>query len=306
MFSIKKDLFTIKRLRETAAVFGKGLAMGAADAVPGISGGTIALITGIYLRFIQAIESFGIAHVKALGELFFLFPLASRRKKAWGKIQELDIGFIVPLLSGIGLGLAVMIQIIPFLLEHYAYFTYAFFSGLIFSSLPIPLRQMQRKWKEAALLFLSAGALFFLTGLQESGEGDSRPLAVLLSGALAICVMVLPGVSGSYVLVLLGQYKLIAQAARDGDLFILFFFGLGVIIGILIFVRVLRYFLNRFLSPAMAVLTGMMIGSLNGIWPLRHAAKEMSQIEIWAGGVGTALAGSLLVFLLGYFSSKKR
>ncbi len=302
----EKSTFTIflQKRKKQLGIFCRGLVMGTADVVPGVSGGTIALITGIYPRLITAVESFGFKHIQAIFELLFFFPFSQRRIKSFAKIKELDWVFLLPLLAGIILALIIMTRIIPFFLENYAFFTYSFFSGLILISITIPLRQMQKRIREMTLLLISGVSFFFLTSLQNTGEGDTRPLILLLSGALSICVMILPGISGSYVLVLLGQYRLIAEAARDGDFSILVFFITGMIIGILLFVRILRFFLHRYLSLSMAVLTGMMIGSLNGIWPLRFVTEEMESIELWLGGMAMAIVGCFVVILLEYLSSR--
>ncbi len=284
-------------------IFARGLGMGTADVIPGVSGGTIALITGIYPRLIKAIETPRPSHALAFIQIFLAFN-PTCRSKAIAKIKELDWAFLIPLLGGIGCALLIMVQIIPFVLQHYAYYAYAFFTGLILISITIPLREIKKTWLDFSILFSFMILFFFLTSLSGGTEANSHPLVLMLSGALAICVMILPGISGSYVLVLLGQYKLIAQAGRDLDVSVLAFFGLGTLVGIFAFVRILRFFLHRFFSQTMAALTGMMIGSLNGIWPLHFKPQDADQITLWLGGCGMVSAGAALVLIMEYLSAK--
>ena len=179
-----------------------------------------------------------------------------------------------------------------------------FFSGLILASIPIPLKQMRKKPIEFLVLLFFIVLLFFLTGLRNTGEGNTHPLFLIFSGAIAVCAMILPGISGSYILVLLGQYRLIAEAGRDGDFFTLSFFFIGVGIGILSFVRLLRFFLDNFNSLTMAALTGMMIGSLNGIWPLNFSTAGLGSTALWLGGLAFSLLGFLLVLSLEFLPKK--
>ena len=146
--------------------------------------------------------------------------------------------------------------------------------------------------------------LFFVTGLRDAGEGNAHPLFLVFSGAIAICAMILPGISGSYILVLLGQYKLIAEAGRDGDFFTLAFFFTGVIVGILSFVRPLRFFLDNFKSLTMAALTGMIIGSLNGIWPLNYSTAGLREYSALARRTCFRFTGPSSCALLGISSQK--
>ena len=285
--------------------FTRGLLMGTADVIPGVSGGTIAFITGIYSRLIAALDAFHFKHAQAFGKFLFFFYSAEKRRKALTKIQELDWPFLLPLLGGILCALFGMVHVIPFFLRDYPFYTYAFFNGLIIASIPIPLRRMRKKVLEFSVLFLFALFLFFLTSLKDSGEGSLHPLYLVFSGALSICAMILPGISGSYILVILGQYRLVAEAARDGDFFVLSFFIIGIITGLFSFVRLLRFLLARFESLSMAGLTGMMLGSLHGIWPLKFTDASIQESpSFWLGGLAAVFLGALIVFSLEYFSKK--
>ncbi len=280
-----------------AGLFGRALLMGTADIIPGISGGSIALITGIYPNLIHAIKSLGTAQALALWKLLFSFSSPAKTQKHLSTLRKTDWSFLLVLASGIALALLVMTRIIPYLLEHYAYYAYSFFTGLILVSSLIPLRQMDKAWPEFLLLALCLGLFFVLYSLPGPAAGNANLYFVFLSGALAICVMILPGISGSFVLLLLGQYKLIVEAARDFEFRILSVFFLGAFLGLALFVRLLHFLLERFFSFTMAVLTGMMLGSLRGIWPLRFADNTMSASELWAGGLAAAVTGMLLVWL---------
>ena len=300
-------------------VYVRGLFMGTADVIPGVSGGTIALVSGIYPRLISALESVQFSH--ALSFLGYAYALilnkSEERQRHAQKIQELDWVFLLPLLAGIGTAVFFMVRVIPFVLEYYSFHAYAFFSGLILVSLLFPLREMHRAWPEFTLLIFFAILFFILTGFEPFSKGSGHPLILFLCGALAVCVLILPGISGSYVLVLLGQYKLISTAARDLNFAIVLPFALGLIVGILIFVRILRFFLNRYYSYTMACLTGMMLGSLRGIWPLRFVPNEFSKgvatasqvvpshmYELYLSGLGMALLGGILVFTLDKIANK--
>ena len=282
------------------SIFFKGFAMGIAEVIPGISGGSIALITGIYPRLIRTIESFDRTHALAFGQLLLFFYQKTRRNLALAKIKQLDWPLLLPLLSGMAVAIAIMTHVISFLLETYAYFVYSFIFGVMLVAIISLLRHIRLGWFEWIALLFSCLVVFLFTHLEFNNEGSYQPLILLLSGAVAVCAMILPGISGAYLLLVLGQYQIIMEAARGFDISVLTPFILGLIIGLFTFVRILRLFLDRFFSLTMAALSGMMIGSLGAIWPPYFQSTEMTDLTLWIGGLLLALFGVIFALVFVY------
>ncbi len=300
--------------------------MGTADIIPGVSGGTIALISGIYDHFIIALSSPKISHLKDLLHFAWLVVrglpalLHGPRRAAytsrpdWAgvveRLSQIHWSFLIPLVLGILLGLVTMSQVIPFLMTTYPFYTYSFFFGLIAFSLTIPFGLMDKKPLEISLLIVFTLGTFILVGNSQLFDGSLNPVFLFFSGALAICAMVLPGISGAFILVILGQYKLVLTSFQNlvklrdilSNFQTMFFFTLGVLVGIFSFVRLLRFLLKHYHSITMAALTGFMVGSLRKIWPFSYheAGYEISTVTV-VGGI-IALVGALLVFALERFS----
>jgi putative membrane protein len=246
--------------RQLFFIFLRGIVMGAADAVPGVSGGTIALITGIYARLIEAIRSFD---VKAI-QLFFTGKWAD----FWKKI---DGTFLICLLSGIGTSLIVLSRIILYLLDIYPEILWAFFFGLIVASAWVIGKDIKR-WSIILIIGLVIGVIagYAITELAPAETPETLPY-VFASGAIAICAMILPGISGSFILVILGKYDFILTALKEFNLWIIVTFSAGCLIGLLAFSHVIHWLLRKYQVLTMAFLTGIMIGSLNKVWPWKHA-----------------------------------
>ncbi|MCB1309758.1 MAG: DUF368 domain-containing protein [Leptospiraceae bacterium] len=447
-----------RSFRSRLILASKGLAMGTADIIPGVSGGTIALISGIYDHLVDAIGTVKASHALALLNLIVFCWHRERRSAALSRLAEIDWNFLLPLLAGIALAMIIMVQIIPWVLEHHAFYAFSFFFGLIIFSITVPYRMMKHRPLEIGLLIVFALATFFLVGLsgvsdarieltglhdrstytlranQKGGwhvnlplesidrnnqatidqleikqgvvqrwqgelfhadgrhmgsfvldvmdadatsdptradlnadeeqnasgaepyqvvivsrhlkdvdvfvksahydpatgqlqlealfaqEGAHNPAMLLLSGSLAISAMILPGISGAYILVLMGQYRFLAASARDlmSNLLVLIkqggndvlltqmseqalalvSFGLGLVIGIFVFVRILKYLLHHFHSPTMAALTGLMLGSLRYLWPPNHFQGPELAVGDWFVFIVIALVGGLAVFAL--------
>lgn len=237
-------------------IFLRGLLMGAADIVPGVSGGTIAFITGIYDRLLAAISAFDLRWLRLLvrGDLAEAF-------------RAVDGLFLLSLLAGIGCSVATMAQFLGWLLDAHPVLLWAFFFGLIAGSALFLLRQVPR-WDGSVLLafaggFVAAAAVALSPPL---GLGDGLP-ALFFAGFLAICAMILPGISGSFILVLLGMYERVLGAIEAFDLAALAVFAAGAVSGLLSFSRLLHWLLARFHGTAMALLTGFLAGSLLAVWP---------------------------------------
>ncbi len=245
-------------LKDYALVLLKGLAMGAADVVPGISGGTIAFITGIYQELLDSLRSINLDSAR---RLFSEGPLAF-----W---QAINGPFLLALLLGIGIGIFSLARVFTFLLEHHAVLLWAFFFGLILASAIYVARQLS--WSMANAAMGIAGAVFaFSITLVTPAETTHALWFVFLSGLIAICAMLLPGISGSFILLLLGQYGFIMGAISDLNLVIIMVFGTGAAIGLLAFSHLLSWLLDRYPDLTIALLTGFMIGALNKVWPWKQ------------------------------------
>lgn len=245
-------------MKDILRTFFCGLAMGAADVVPGISGGTIAFITGIYPRLLDAIEAFNMR--------FFSLLMRLRLREALACIPW---DFLLPLLCGIGISIFSLAKAVTYALTAWPIVIWSFFFGLIIASIGLLARELKmgvpNTW---FMLILGAAIGWFIGGAQSVDIGRSLPI-FFLSGFIAICAMILPGISGAFILVLLGQYPHVIQAVADLDIVILAVFALGCACGILSFARVLNRLLKWYPNAIMAFLTGLMAGSLRAVWPWR-------------------------------------
>jgi len=269
----------------------KGAAMGIADIIPGVSGGTIAFISGIYEHLISAIYSVKPVHALSALKLILFFWHRQHRKQALSSLLEIHWSFLLPLFSGAIAAILLMSRIIPYLLEYYPFYMYSLFFGLIACSIPLVYKKMDRDLKSFCLLAVFAVMMFVLMGFTSGFSGSTNLWYVFISGVIAISAMILPGISGSYILLLLGQYTLVLDALRQKDLIFLAVFISGLVIGILSFARVLKYLLKQHHSATFASLTGIMLGSLRAIWPGNFPPQT---------GITTiTILLSLLVMLLG-------
>jgi putative membrane protein len=251
-----------RRFKDYLVISLKGLAMGAADVVPGVSGGTIAFITGIYEELVTTISNIDLSLIKTWKKEGF--------KEMW---HQLNANFLVALLSGIAISIFSLMKLMSYLLETFPVMVWSFFFGLVLASVWYIAKQIP-KWKMVHYLvfILSTIGAFLITRLTPVGEIQS--LAYLfLCGALAICAMILPGISGAFILVLLGAYKQILEAVSNFDLKVISAVGLGAIVGILSFSRLLKWLFQRYESITLALLTGFVFGSLNKIWPWKNVLE---------------------------------
>jgi len=246
-----------------------GLAMGAADVVPGVSGGTIAFITGIYPRLLGAIEAFNLR--------FFSLALRLKLKEAFGLIPW---DFLLPLLAGIGLSIFSLARAVTYALAVWPVSIWSFFFGLIVASIVL-LGKDLRLARPSTWLFLALGALAgWLISIASGVDiGQSLPI-FFASGFIAICAMILPGISGAFVLVLLGQYTHVIRAVAELNIPVLVVLALGCACGIMSFARVVNWMLRRFPDAVMAALTGLMAGSLRAIWPWRSGDTITLPMEL--------------------------
>ena len=242
--------------RQHAGIFVRGVVMGAADVVPGVSGGTVAFITGIYFRLLGAIG--------AVPSAFFLSLAKGHWRRFW---HEIDGTFLVTLLAGILLSIATLANLISRALDTYPVALWSFFFGLILASVWHVLGQMnERRWWLLIPVLLGAAFAWWVTTLSATQIDPGAPV-FFLSGALAICAMILPGLSGSFILLILGMYGPVLAAVREMDLVLIGLFLGGCLVGLLSFARLLGMALRKAHDLVLAVLTGLMVGALNRVWP---------------------------------------
>ncbi|MGF1510515.1 MAG: DUF368 domain-containing protein [Myxococcota bacterium] len=253
------------------SIAARGFVMGAADVVPGVSGGTMALILGIYPRLISSLS---LLNPALIWETLQAARGSAGRARARAALHSADIPFLASLALGIAGAVLSLSRIIPGLMRAYPEVMNGFFFGLILASVLIPYRMMQRRgFMEIILFGVGAIVAYVVTGLGILDVQDSLPF-LFLSGAIAICAMLLPGVSGAFLLLILGQYTRVLDALHERNLVILLVFVAGVVTGLLSFSRVLRYLLDRHRDPTLAGLCGLMVGSLQKIWPFKIALAE--------------------------------
>lgn len=240
-------------------VFLRGVLMGAADIVPGVSGGTIAFITGIYDTLVDSLRAFDLAFLAKLLRLDI--------KGAW---QHVNGSFLLALVVGIATSILSLSRLIAWILANYPVQLWAFFFGLILASALVLLRQVEGWTVPRALCLLAGAATAGLIAFAPVANMDFGLAGIFLSGFLAICAMILPGISGSFILVLLGMYSSVLAAVNSLDLVFLLVFMTGAGVGLLCFSRLLHWLLHRFHQATMALLTGFLFGSLLIVWPWKR------------------------------------
>ncbi|WP_245576479.1 DUF368 domain-containing protein [Flexithrix dorotheae] len=303
-------------------LFLKGVAMGAADVVPGVSGGTIAFISGIYEELLASIKSVDLEAIK----LLFSFKL----KAFWEKING---KFLAVLFLGIGLSIVSLSRLVLFLLQNHPILIWSFFFGLIIASVFLVASQI-KKWSALAVVFLIIGTIvaWYISSISTIADEDSGMAYVFMCGAIAICAMILPGISGSFILILLGAYQLVfgsikqlidALVAVDtaeilANLKIIAAFGVGCLVGLISFSHLLTWLFKKYHDIIVATLIGFLLGSLNKVWPWketvttyfdRHGVeKPLGQVNVSPflfeeiTGNEAFLLGAIVLAVLGFFS----
>jgi putative membrane protein len=294
----------------------KGMAMGAADVVPGVSGGTIAFISGIYEELIESINKINLGALKIWKN--------EGLKSFWNHINGT---FFVFLFAGIIISIASLAKVVTYFLEVHPVLIWSFFFGLIVASVWL-IGKTIKKWNLGAILMLLVGTLiaFYISSIESVATVDAK-WYIFLSGAIAICAMILPGISGSFILVLMGSYHLVLEAVKTRDLAVIALFAAGCLIGLLTFARLLKYLFNHFKEITVALLTGFMIGSLYKVWPWKIKVGDVPLVIhsngkedymmtnvlpanfdgntlLWPA-IGCAVGGMLLILILERFAPKE-
>jgi putative membrane protein len=243
-------------LRKYGLTYLKGMAMGAADIVPGVSGGSIALIAGIYQQLLDSINSFNLDNLLLLKSL--------QIKEFYARVNG---NFLVSLLLGIMTSIFALSRVITFLMEVHPIPLWSFFTGLILVSAFLILKEI-KVWNWVIVVSIAIGTAFawWVTNLPPTTTPDAHWFT-FLAGAIAICAMILPGISGSFILLILGKYETILTALAQKDFFTLALFASGCLVGILSFSRVVAFLLRRFYAVTLGLLSGFMLGSVNELWP---------------------------------------
>ena len=276
--------------------------MGAADVVPGVSGGTIAFISGIYEELLDSINAVNFSLLKVIKK--------DGIKKAW---QLVNGNFLVALVLGIGISVVSLAKSLSWLLENNPIPLWAFFFGLVVASILLVAKQIP-KWNIKIVLALLIGAIvaFLITQIPASSVSEPSMFLLLLSGALAISAMILPGISGAFILVILGTYKFILTAVHERDLKTILIVGIGAIIGLLSISRLLKYIFTHYKNLTLAVLTGFIIGALGKIWPWKDALENNISPSNYTGNnqivlaIFLAIAGFLLITILEKWGQKMK
>ena len=307
----------MKTKKSLIGIGARGLAMGAADVVPGVSGGTIAFITGIYEELIETISGVNLSLLKTLKK--------EGLKAFW---TQLNGNFIVALFTGILISVASLAKLISYLLDNHSILVWSFFFGLVTASIHLVGKQV-KKWNITTItsFIIGSAIAFWITILPPMQQADAS-WYIFLSGAIAICAMILPGISGSFILLLLGSYSTIINAIKSFDLVKISIFALGCLIGLLSFSKLLKWMFHKFEDITIAVLTGFLLGSLNKLWPWKKIIQTFTdshgkkipieeqnispfnfesingQNSHFYTSLGLFIIGFLLIFILEKFGNK--
>ncbi|MEG1543527.1 MAG: DUF368 domain-containing protein [Tannerellaceae bacterium] len=287
----------------------KGMGMGAADVVPGVSGGTIAFIVGIYEELLNSIKSINATTLR----LLFTLKIAA----FW---KAINASFLFSIVGGIAISIFSLAKLITYLLEFHPVLVWSFFFGLVLASTWFVSKDIRQwNWKTILSFIIGTIGAYYIT-VATPTETPTNLLFIFLCGAIAICAMILPGISGSFILVLLGKYFYVMEAVKTFNIPVILTFIAGAAIGITSFSRVLSYALRRFHDTTIAVLAGFMLGSLNKVWPWKETLETFTDSHgvlkplvesntmpnhLVGEAVALMIAGFLIVYLLEKLSTKE-
>ena len=240
----------------------KGCAMGAADVVPGVSGGTIAFITGIYEELIDSIKSIDLQALKLLLSLKFA--------DFWKKING---SFLLGVVGGIAISIFSLAKLMTWLLEHHPIYIWSFFFGLIVASSVLVAKEIKHWHIGTVISLIAGGCIAYVITVMSPAETPNTWWFIILSGAIAICAMILPGISGAFILLLMGKYSYILGAVSSLNIGVMLLFIVGAVAGIISFSHLLSWLLKKHHTATVATLTGFMVGSLNKVWPWKETLE---------------------------------
>jgi len=274
--------------------FLRGVLIGIAEVIPGVSGGTLALITGIYSRLLNNIDL-----------LFKSLRQISHPKIMATNLKALEWKFLLPVFIGMAIALITTASFMEGLLESNPIELRAVFAGLVAAGIYIPYKMSVKvngdNWalRDYLLALIGALAAFFLTGLPQGEVSNPGPILIFFSAAIAICALVLPGISGSFLLLTIGMYSATIGALNDRDLQYLLIFALGALLGLASFVSFLKFLLSQRARPTLVLLAGLMLGSLRALWPWQGEDRELlSPYSSELIALLLFLAGAIIVALL--------
>jgi putative membrane protein len=254
----------MRNIAQQSLLFLKGLAMGAADVVPGVSGGTIAFVSGIYAELLKSITSVNLQALRLLR--------SEGLAAAWTYING---NFLAVLLAGILTSLFSLAKVMQFLLAEHPLPLWSFFTGLIIGSVIYLLRQNPPRRKLEQLMFILGVACAYAISIAPAITLEGNHISMFFAGSIALCAMILPGISGSFILVLLGLYPVFINAIANFQLDILLVFAVGGLLGLMLFSRFLTWLLRRFHTLVIATMCGFLVGSLNVIWPWKLVTESV-------------------------------
>lgn len=291
----------MRSFRDYLGLVLRGIAMGAADVVPGVSGGTIALITGIYEELIESIKSINLESLK----LLFQFKIKEF-------LTAINAAFLVSVLCGIAVSVLTLARVVTYLLEHEPIVLWSLFFGLILASVVSVVKRVN-SWNIGSLVsfIVGTGVAYYITIATPATTPDSS-LFIFLCGAVAICAMILPGISGSFILLLMGKYLYIMEAIKSFDIAIIATFGAGAAIGIVLFSNLLSWLFNRYHDLTIALLAGFMLGSLGKVYPWKEIyldngvemTRNILSTEQLIPALISMLIGAVFVILMEKISKK--
>ena len=268
-------------------LFFKGVFMGIADAMPGISGGTIALLLGIYEELIRSISEL---------KLSLFFELKKGFNPFWKKLNG---NFLLALVSGIGISLISFVKISANFLESFPLFIWSFFLGLIFATVNV-IYKLINQWSSLNFFFLIISIIFsyFLSSFSVYESDKISLLYILFSGVIASSAMILPGISGSLILVILGVYAYLVKSLDNLEMIVIFTFISGALIGLLGFSRILKYLFNKHRDTTYTIMLGLVIGSIEKVWPWNKSfSTELSNLNLFLS-ISLVILGFIIVVLL--------
>jgi len=255
-------------MKKYLSLFTKGLAMGAANVIPGVSGGTVALITGIFEKLIDSIKAFNLTALKLL---------LSGKLKDFARYINLD--FLLAVFSGVAISILTLARLFDFLFKSYPVYIWSFFFGLILASVYF-IGKTVEKWRLSVVISLIVGTAFaFSVSVLSPASENSSMLYLFICGIIAACSMILPGLSGSFVLILLGNYQLVMiDSINELNLMVLLPVVIGAVIGLLAFSHVLSWVFKKFKDQTIALLTGFILGSMGILWPWKHPVYKLDSL----------------------------